>query len=533
MYGSYTMAFPDLTTSLPAIWLAISTPATVLAATTCENLSSLQLRNASVTAEQNVPTGPFKLPGISGAFKATIPFCRVALTLKPSADSDIRVEVWLPSGGWNGKFLGVGNGGFAGSIDYAELAEAVSKGYAAAATDTGHEADPGDARWALNHPEKIADFGFRAIHETASQAKAVIRTFYGDAPRHSYFNSCSDGGREALMEAQRFPNDYEGIVAGSPAAYWTHLLTELIYNMQALETPESYIPSAKLRAIENNALSQCDALDGVKDGVIENPTSCQVDLRPLRCKGAESNECLTQPQLDALAKIYAGPKTASGFQVNPGLLPGGEAEPAGWRAWIAGTRPESSMQFAIGSSFFKYMVYNDPDWDYRTSTVDRNMSLADGKLARMLNATDPNLKKFRARGGKLILYHGWADAAIPPQDTVNYYESIVSRMGEQASASFVRLFMAPGMEHCTSYGAGASTGVLNAVPHGDADHDVAAAIERWVEEGIAPERIVAGKPKSAGKGAELSRTRPLCAWPKTAHYNGNGSTDDAANFTCQ
>lgn len=486
-----------------------------------------------MTVAQNVPEGAFAVPGTKSTVKPTAAFCRVALTLKPSSDSDIRVEVWLPSSGWNAKFQGIGNGGFAGAINYQELSEAVSKGYTAAATDTGHQAGASDAQWALNHPEKIADFGYRAIHETADHAKAVIKAFYGNSLKRSYFNSCSDGGREALMEAQRFPADYDGIVAGSPAGYWTHLLTQLVYNMAAIGTPESYIPSAKLRSIENNALNQCDALDGVKDGVIENPAVCHLDLLPLLCKGADTNECLTQPQLDALAKIYAGPKTSSGQQVMPGLSPGGEAQPAGWAAWVAGARPDSSMQYAIGTNFFKYMVYNDPNWDYRTSTVDHNVLLTDQMLARTLNATDPDLKKFRERGGKLILYHGWADAAIPPQNTVDYYESILSKMGRRNSALFVRLFMVPGMQHCTSSGAGVSTGVLTGVPHADADHDVAAAVERWVEQGVAPEQIVAGRPKSMANPTDFSRTRPVCAWPKTAHYNGSGSTDDAANFVCQ
>jgi feruloyl esterase len=526
-------AFLELRLSLSALLLAISIPPVAVAATTCENLLSLKLKHGTVTVAQPVPAGLFKLPGISNTIRTTTAFCRVALTLKPSADSDIKVEVWMPSSGWNAKFQGVGNGGFAGAIDYQALSDAVSKGYAAAATDTGHEAGATDAQWALNHPEKIADFGYRAIHETADHAKAVIRAFYGGAPKRSYFNSCSNGGREALMEAQRFPADYDGIVAGSPANYWTHLLTQLIYNMQAIGTPESYIPSAKLRSIENNALNQCDALDGVKDGVIENPTACHLDLQPLLCRGAETNECLTQPQFVALAKIYAGPKTSSGQQVIPGLSPGGEAEPTGWSAWIDGAKPESSLQFAFGTNFFRYMVYNDPTWDNRISTVDHNMSLADEKLARTLNATDPDLKHFRARGGRLILYHGWADAAIPPQNTVSYYESIVRTMGPKESASFVRLFMVPGMEHCSSGGAGVSMYVLNPVPHADADRDVAAAVERWVEQGIAPERIIAGKPKSLGNTTEFSRTRPLCAWPKTSHYKGSGSMDEAANFTCQ
>jgi tannase/feruloyl esterase len=524
--------FAHLRLALPAFLLVISIPAAA-AATACENLSSLKLKDATVAA-QSVLAGAFAVPGTKSTVRISAAFCRVALSLKPSADSDIKVEVWLPSTRWNGKFQGVGNGGFAGTIDYQTLAMAVSKGYSAAATDTGHnDADGSDAKWALNHPEKIADFGYRAVHEAADRAKAVIRAFYGSAPKRSYFNSCSDGGREALMEAQRFPTDYDGIVAGAPANYWTHLMAQLMYNMEAIGTPASYIPSAKLRAIEDNALNQCDALDGVKDGVIENPAVCRLDLKPLLCRSADTNECLTQQQLDALAKIYAGPKTSSGQQVIPGLLPGGEAEPTGWGAWISGPRPGSSMQYVFGTNFFRYMVYNDPNWDYKGSTIDRNLSLAGDKLAKTLNATDPDLKKFRGRGGKLILYHGWADAAIPPQNTVSYYESIVKRMGAKESASFVRLFMVPGMEHCSSYGAGVSVFVLNPVPLSDADHDVAAAIERWVEQGLAPERIVAGKPKSMADGADFSRTRPLCAWPRAAHYNGTGSTDDAANFTCR
>ena len=513
---------------LSVLLLVAALPA---AAATCESLSTLKLKDASVATAQTVPAGPFTPPGVA-AIKTTADFCRVSLTLKPSADSDIQVEVWLPSTGWNGKFQGIGNGGFGGAIDFPALAAAVSKGYAAAATDTGHKAGATDAQWALNRPEKITDFGYRAIHETADHAKTVIKAFYGSNPKRSYFNSCSDGGREALMEAQRFPADYDGIVAGAPAGYWTHLVTQGIYDAQAISEPDSYIPAAKLRTIENAALNQCDALDGVKDGVIENPTTCHFDPSVLLCKGAESNECLTRPQLTALEKIYAGPKTSSGQQVIPGFSPGGEAEPNGWAAWVDGAAPGRSLQYAFGTNFFKFMVYNDPNWDYKTSTVDHNMALADDKLAGTLNATDPDLKKFRARGGKLILYHGWADAAIPPQNTVNYYEAIRIKMGSKDADSFVRLFMVPGMEHCAG-GEGVSVFGQNGIPRADADHDVDAAIERWVEQGVAPEIIIAGKPKSAAVQMQFSRTRPLCAWPKTAHYSGSGSTDDAANFRCQ
>lgn len=483
-------------------------------------------------AAQAVPAGPYS-PSGGARVTATADFCRVSLVLKPSSDSDINVEVWLPATGWNGKFQGVGNGGFAGSIDFAALAGAVSKGYAAASTDTGHRGGTTDGAWALNHSEKITDFGYRAVHETADQAKSVIKALYGNNPKRSYFSSCSNGGRQALMEAQRYPADYDGIIAGAPAGFWTHLLVQGIFDMQAIADPASYIPSAKLPAIEGAALNQCDALDGVKDGVIENPTACHFDPSVLLCKGADSNACLTEPQLVALRKIYAGPKTSKGATVMPGFSPGGEAEFNGWAAWIDGAAPGRSLQYAFGANFFKNMVFNDPDWDYKTSTVDHNVQVADDKLARTLNATDTDLRKFSGRGGKLILYHGWADAAIPPQNTVNYYEAVKQKMGAKDAKSFVRLFMVPGMEHCGG-GAGVSAFGAGGVPREDADHDIDAALERWVEQGVAPERIIASKPKNAmNPAAGVARTRPLCAWPQTAHYSGTGSTDDAANFSCK
>jgi Tannase and feruloyl esterase len=497
------------------------TGAVTASAATCESLGSLKFNDATVATAAAVPAGSFSPPG-GGTVKPTADFCRVAMVLKPSADSDINVEVWMPSSGWNGKFQGVGNGGFAGSIDYAALAAAVSKGYAAAATDTGHKAGATDAQWALNHPEKITDFGYRAIHETANHAKTVIKAMYGDNPKRSYFASCSNGGRQALMEAQKFPADYDGIVAGAPAGFWTHLLVSGMFNMQAIADAAAYIPSAKLPAIEQAALTQCDALDGVKDGVIENPMSCKFNTAVLACKaGEESNACLTAPQLAALNKIYTGPKTSDGKQVLAGFSHGGEAELGGWASWIDGAAPGKSLQYAFGTNFFKYMVFNDADWDYKTATVDHNVKLADDKFAGTLNATNTDLSAFKSRGGKLIMYHGWADAAIPPTNTVSYYDAVKSKMGEKDADGFVRLFMVPGMEHC---GGGAGVSVGAGVPREDADHDIDAALEKWVEQGVAPNQIIARK--------GTSRTRPLCAWPQTAHYKGSGSTDDAANFSC-
>jgi feruloyl esterase len=513
----------------PALALCISGQCS---AATCESLATLKLNQTTITAAHSEAAGPFTPPSGSRV-EVSQAFCRVTMVLRPSADSDIQTEIWLPASGWNGKFQGIGNGGFAGAIAYSGLADAVSNGYAAAATDTGHRGRDTDASWALNHPEKIIDFGHRAIHETAVRAKAVINAFYGEGPKHSYFNSCSDGGREALMEAQRYPADYDGIIAGAPANYWTHLLPTAVFNMQATSAPDSYIPASKLRAIEAAALAVCDSLDGVKDGVIEDPAQCRFDPSVLLCKGAESDVCLTEPQIAALRKIYNGPKNSKGETVMPGFSPGGEAEPGGWAAWITGNAPGQSLQYAFGTNFFKYMVFNDPAWDYKISTVDQNVRLADSKLGGILNATGPDLKKFRDRGGKLILYHGWSDAAIPALSTIDYYQSVQKKLGAKETAAFVRLFMVPGMEHCGG-GAGPSAFGQSGVPRADAGHDIDAALERWVEHGVAPEQIIATKfrqPSNPAAGVE--RTRPLCAYPKTAHWTGTGSTDDAANFICK
>jgi hypothetical protein len=500
-----------------------------LSAATCESLASLQLPNTTVTAAESHMAGPFAPPA-GQPVRVAVDFCRVALTLRPSSDSDIRTEVWMPAANWNGKFQGIGTGGFAGAISYeGGLAPAVSAGYAAASTDTGHRAGGTDAAWALDHPEKIADFGYRAIHETALAAKTVIRAFYGDGSKHSYFNYCSNGGRQALMEAQRYPADYDGIVAGAPAYAWTRLMTAFVFDAQALADQASYIPVSKLPAVEAAALAECDANDGVKDSVIENPASCHFDPGALLCKGGESDACLTAPQVASLRKLYAGP----GAAIMPGFSPGGEAPPGRWETWMPGARRGDSTHLAFGDNFFKYMVYDDPAWDYKTSSLERNLQASEAKTGSRLNATDADLSQFRARGGKLILFHGWSDPAIPPQSTIDYYQSVVKKMGAKDAAGFVRLFMAPGVGHCSG-GAGPNVFGQFGAPAADADHDIDAAVERWVEQGIAPEYVIATKFKSgANPSSGIERTRPLCSYPKTAQWIGNGSTDDAANFICK
>lgn len=511
------------------LFLAIAcTPAM---AGTCEDVARLSRVGLTITAA-SVPAGSFTPPG--GKPIPNLPaFCRVTGSVKPSGDSNIQFEVWMPATGWNGKFQGAGNGGFAGSINYASMATAVSHGYATASTDTGHQGSGADAAWALGHPEKIIDFGYRAIHETAGNAKAIIRAFYGEGPRHCYFSSCSNGGREALMEAQRFPADYDGIIAGAPANFWTHLLTQAMWDIQAtMQDPASYIPAGKLPAVEAAVLARCDDLDGVKDGVIDDPTRCHFDPSVLLCKGGESDSCLTPPQVAALKKIYDGPRTSAGEQIMPGFPPGGETGGGGWGLWITGPAPGKSLQFVFGTQFFANMIYNNASWDYHTFNIDRGLEAADQKMSSILNATDANLTRFKQRGGKLILYHGWNDAAIPASNTVNYYRSVQAKMGTENTVEFVRLYMVPGMQHCGG-GPGPDTFGQLGVAGGDPQHDLGAALERWVEQGTVPDQIIATKYKSGpDPSSGVIRTRPLCPYPAVAHWNGKGSTDDAANFAC-
>jgi Tannase and feruloyl esterase len=502
------------------------------AAQDCEKLAGLRLANTSITAAQSVAPGAFAPPtGSAAPFKDLPGFCRVTGVIKPTPDSDIRFEVWMPSAGWNGKFQGIGNGGFAGTISQPALATAVDRGYAAASTDTGHTTT--DASWALGHPEKIVDYGHRGIHEMTEKAKSIVSAFYGNGPRHSYFASCSNGGRQALMEAQRYPNDYDGLIAGAPANYFTHILTGFAWNLQAtLGDPDGYIPASKLKSIEAAALASCDARDGVGDGVIDDPTACHFDPSVLLCKGAESDACLTEKQVIALKKIYAGPRTLKGEQIIPGFEPGGETGPGGWQAWITGGGSNKGLQFFFSTQTFANMIYNDPSWDFKTFNLERDNKLSDDKLASILNATDPDLKAFRARGGKLILYHGWSDAALPPVNTINYFKKVQARMGQRDASSFMRLYMVPGMQHCGGGPGPDSFGSTLTRAQSDPQHDMSLALERWVEKGIAPDQIIASKRVGSDPKSPAIRTRPLCPYPQVSRYKGSGSTDDAANFVC-
>jgi feruloyl esterase len=484
-------------------------------AATCESLTSLTLANTTITSAQTSTPGPFTIPAgppvnvPNPAVLSKLPaFCRVLATLTPSRDSDIKIEVWLPSAGWNGKLQSVGNGAWAGTIPYPALAQAVLDGYAGAGTDTGHVGNT--ARFVPGHPEKMIDYGYRAVHEMTVAAKAITAAFYGSAPRRSYWNGCSTGGRQGLMEALRYPADYDAIIAGAPVNDRTHQLTAELWVARAVHRTEaSYIPAAKYPAINRAAVNACDANDGLRDGLIDDPRSCTFDPRAIQCTAGDNNSCLTEPQVQAARQIYS-PAIApsSKKEIFPALQPGSELV---WDA-LAGPQP-----IAEAVEFYQYVVFNDPTWDYKTLDFDKAAELADKAAGDVLNVVDPNLKPFFDRGGKLLMYHGWNDQFVAPVNSINYYNAILDAPATRGTLhDSIRLFMAPGMNHCRG-GVGPNT------------FDAIGALDRWVEKGQAPNRLDA----SHATDGKVDRTRPLCAYPQVARYNGSGSIDDAANFTCR
>ena len=480
-------------------------------AATCDALATVKLTDATITRAQLVPAGQFLAPGESqsgeraaNAFKDLPEFCRVAATLTPSSDSDIKVEVWLPVTNWNGKFQAVGNGGWAGVISYAAMADAVRAGYASASTDTGHVG--GRGIFALGHPEKLIDFAWRSEHEMTVKAKAVVAAFYGSAPKRSYWNGCSTGGRQGLKAAQAFPDDYDGIIAGAPA---NRTAISLWIAHAVLKDPASYIAPSKYPMIHKAAVAACDGRDGLTDGLIDDPTKCDFDPKVLLCKGEDNSACLTAPQVEAAKKIYSpaiNPRT--GQELFSSLLPGTEL---GWGVQAAGPEPSSNIY-----DQYRYVVFKDANWDWKTFNFDSDVVRGDLPENLIMNATDPNMKPFFSRGGKLLLYHGWSDPQVPTLNTIKYYKSVVETMGGASKASdSVRLFLAPGMGHC---GGGTGPNVF----------DKMGALERWVEQGKPPEQLTA----SHLTNGKVDRTRPLCPYPQVAKYKGTGSIDDATNFVC-
>jgi feruloyl esterase len=490
--------------------LLIALSSSLTAATSCDSLGKLALPHATVTLAQAVPAGQLTLPaGAVPSFPGFPPpdfsklpaICRVAATLKPTSDSDIKIELWMPTTGWNGRLESVGNGAWAGSIGYRDLATAVTAGYAAASTDTGHTGTT--AVFVVGHPEKLIDFAYRAVHEMTLASKAITTAYYGKNPARAYFNGCSTGGRQALTEAQRYPDDYDGIVAGAAANYPTHLQGAQVWTTEITNQSGGYIPPAKYQLIHKAVLEACDALDGVKDRVLEDPRRCHFDPQALLCKGSDAETCLTAAQVEVARKIYAGP----GASIFPGLERGSEL---GW-ATLSGPKP-----MALADETYQYLVFHDPNWDYLKFDAARDIAIADKEIGPIMDAVDPNLKPFFKHRGKLLMYHGWADAGIAPENSVNYFTSVEDKLGGKSKAAdSIRLFMVPGMGHCAG-------------GDGTDDFDKIGALATWVESNQAPDRIPAAH-KTKGV---VDRTRPLCPYPQTAHYRGSGSTDDAANFVC-
>jgi len=474
-------------------------------AASCKSLASVPLPQAKITMAEVVAAGAFTPPtGLPNPYRTVPEFCRVAATLTPSSDSDIKVEFWLPTTGWNRKLEVVGNGGWAGTISYGALAEGVRGGYATASTDTGH-ATPGGG-FVQDHPEKLIDFSWRSEHEMTVKAKAIVQAFYGGAARRSYWNGCSTGGRQALKEAQMFPEDFDAIIAGAPG---NRTAMGLWVAHALLKDPASHIPPEKYPLIHRAALAACDAADGLKDGLISDPTRCKFDPGVLLCKTDDGTDCLTAAQVEAARKVYGpGRNPRTGAALFGTLAPGSEL---GWGVMGGGPEPYGPILDQT-----RYVVFKDANWDWRTFDFDKDNDRFNRSEYLIMNATDPHLDKFVNHGGKLLMYHGWADQNVSPYQTVQYFRGVEEALGAAKTEQSVRLYMMPGMAHCSG-GEGPNT------------FDKIGTLDRWVEDGKAPASIIA----SHSTGGKVDRTRPLCPYPQVAQYKGSGSIDDAANFACK
>jgi feruloyl esterase len=491
---------------------AAATPAP--APTACDSLTSLKLDNATITSAAMVPEGPAPTRGNgrgpsgapAGAPAAgparpapTIPaHCRVQVVLKPSSDSHIEMEMWLPPAeAWNGKFMGVGNGGFAGSIQGLtnEMPQALRLGYATAGTDTGHQGPGGD--WAIGHPEKMIDFGYRATHEMTLKAKQILNAFYDRSAQYAYFKGCSTGGRMAVMEAIRYPDDYDGIIAGSLANRHIHMWTAGVERSVELERhPEGAISKEQAALVNNLVTNKCDVLH---EGFLNDPRSCKVDFTELRCKaGASGNSCLTDAQLKTVETYYGGVHNSKGELIFSGQALGNP---------IPALQPNPNGPGGVFD--LVKIAKNDPNADWRTFDLDRDMKLLDDKLG-YVDAVNPDLSKFKKSGGKLLLTHGWSDTGITPENTIWYYEQVLGKMGKN-QGDWMRLFMAPGMGHCGG-GPGVNT------------FDSIGALENWVEKGQAPETMM-------GIGKDLQR--PMCVYPANPVYKGSGDLKDPNSWSCK
>jgi feruloyl esterase len=518
------MLQPYLGGALLLAGLMIASPAS---ATACDALTQITIPNGKVTAASLVAPGAFQQPGSPGnppgmadAYRDLPQFCRVQATLQPTSDSEIKVEVWLPARGWNRKFVGIGNGIWAGQLSYAQLADPLKRGYAVATTDTGHAGNGLTADFAVGHPEKLVDFGHRAVHEMVVTAKRAIQAYYGSGPKKSYWNSCSTGGRQGLMEAYRYPEDFDAISAMAPANPMTDLMVQSMWaGWQPQRAPGAAISMPKLAAVHRAAVAKCDALDGLADGLIGRPESCRFDPATIQCSSGDSNECLIAPQVETMRAIYEGIPDPRGGQLLPGWPAGSEMQLA---ALIMGERP-----FPVAYTYFSMLVFGDrPDWDWKAFDYVRDLAHGREYGAHILNVPAEGLAAFFARGGKLLLSHGWNDGLIPATNSLLFYNQLRQALPRARANRQLRLFMAPGMDHC---GGG----------EGPSQFDTLSVIDEWATTNVAPDTIVAtrptqefGPPGAPPQPPRAPMSRPLCPYPMFARYSGSGNPNAAQNFKC-
>ena len=467
---------------------------------------------------------------------APVPNCKVAGVI----GTETNFELLLPDT-WNGKFVMGGGGGFVGSVvNMSLMYGSLQAGYATVGTDTGHQANSLDASWALNNLERIVSFGHQAVHRTAVTAKALTSAYYGQDASRNYFIGCSRGGGQALMEAQRYPEDFDGIVAGAPAYNWTHELGGRNAWVNQVMYPDpndlsvAVIGPEKTQLIGKAVMDQCDSLDGLEDGILNNPLQCKFDVSSLACEGSKTNACLTDQEVKAAKRIYDDLHNQEG-RIFPGMPPGGELSPGGWALWFTGgldlqqdvgdfqegMRTESDFpdpvtpnaHFAFGNGVMKYLVYHDPDWNYADYTFETFQSDV-AKVAPTLNATNPDLTAFRERGGKLLIWSGWGDMALSPLGTIEYYERVLKH--DASASEDVSLVMMPGVDHCAG---GVGPFWVNYLDE----------IDKWVETGKGPEQMTA---YWLNDQMQPDGSRPVCAYPKYVKYKGTGDLRDAASFIC-
>ncbi|MGJ7916177.1 tannase/feruloyl esterase family alpha/beta hydrolase [Massilia sp. LXY-6] len=513
---------------IAAAGITMSMPAT---AADCQSLSGKRFGGALVVETNNIKP-PFVTASMAPqGVTVTSPFCRVRGLIRPTADSTIYFEVWMPpADAWNGNYQGNAPGGYAGSMFYEPMERALRAGYATSTTDNGHTGSE-PSEWAAGHPEKFADWGWRAVHETALAAKAVIAAYYGGGPKYSYFIGCSKGGGSAIMEAQRFPTDYDGLIAGAMGWNLSARLAMYLWTIQAVQPPGACVSPAKLAMLHDSVIAAC----GGNDGILDDPGACTFDPGRLLCKGADADACLSPQQVASVRKIYAGPVDASGASIYPGYARGSELN---WSRAIMGAAEKPGVGTISYKGFTnraRDLLFDNQEWKLETLVPAEVYRLARTKLGMDWDAPDTDLHAFKAAGGKIIGYQGWSDDAVPPDGTLRYYDQVAERMGGVDKVrSFYRLFMAPGMDHCSGgIGASAIGGAYGqTAPVRDAGHDVAAALARWVEQGQAPEQIVATRYRDHDPAKGIALQRPLCAHPAVARHTGRGNRNEAENWVC-